>query len=385
MKLGAGIQSWEAYQAAEARKFRVLGGTCLTIGLAGGFAQGAGHSDLSSTYGLAADNVLEWEVVTANGTHLYASPSSNPSLFWALCGGGPGTYGVVLSMIVKIFPDGPVGSVSLAFASSNTSQDKYWRAVSAFHAILPSWVEKGGTTAYTISNQSFYLQPATFPDLSSSEVKDLVQPLIARLKTDNITYSLNFTTSPSYLAHASHYYGPLPYGIYPSAQVQGGRLIPRSVVLEQNEEFHNVLRNITSGGAFYIIGTGLNVSRSEVGDQFAPATAVLPAWRDALITLIVASIWDYTAPLPDNVVHEQLITSDIDPALQKLTGTGSGVYMNEGDFRQPGFQTQFYGPNYAKLRQIKSRYDPADLFYVTTGVGSEAWTVADDGRLCRTT
>ncbi|KAI4126029.1 MAG: hypothetical protein LQ338_003968 [Usnochroma carphineum] len=382
MKLGAGVQGWEAYQAAEARGFRVLGGTCLTIGLVGGFTQAGGHSDLSSTYGLAADNVLEWEVVTANGTHLFASRTSHNDIYWALSGGGPGTYGVVLSMTVKVFPDGPVGGVSLAFTSANVSQDKYWRAVSAFHTSLLSWVEKGGSAAYTISNQSFYLQPATFPDLPNSEVHKIVQPLISNLTAENIAYSLNFTSSPTYLAHASHYYGPLPYGTYPSAQVQGGRLIPRSVVQDRNEEFRDVLQNITSGGAFQIIGTALDVSQSVVGSGGAD-TAVLPAWRDALITLIAASAWDYTAPLPQNTAHEQQITGIIDPSLQRVTGPDSGVYMNEGDFQQPGFRKQFYGPNYSKLRQIKKEYDPQDLFYVTAGVGSEAWRVAEDGRLCR--
>ncbi|KAL8903532.1 MAG: hypothetical protein Q9207_003866 [Kuettlingeria erythrocarpa] len=389
MKLGAGVQGWEAYQAADARKLRILGGNCLTIGLAGGFTQGAGHSDLSSTYGLAADNVLEWDVVIANGTRLSASPTRNSDLYWALSGGGPGTYGVVLSMTVKVFPDGPVGAMSLAFTSANVSQAKYWQAVSAFHAGLPEWVDKGGSAAYSVSRESFYLQPATFPDLPAGEVKSTVQPFLSKLDKANIAYSVNYTASPSYLAHASQFYGPLPYGVYPSAQVQGGRLIPRSVVVGRKDEFSEVLRNITASGAFYILGVGLNVSRSGGGGgggggggQVAD-TAVLPAWRDALVTLIAASVWNYTAPLPENAAHERAITADIDPALQRLTGAQSGVYMNEGDFQKPDFQEQFYGSNYRKLQQIKKKYDAEDVFYVTTGVGSQAWTVAGDGRLCR--
>jgi hypothetical protein len=40
---------------------------------------------------------------------------------------------------------------------------------------------------------------------------------------------------------------------------------------------------------------------------------------------------------------------------------------------EPDWETTFYGPNYAKLSAIKQKYDPHDLFVVTSGVGSERW------------
>ena len=351
------------------------------MGVAGGFTQGGGHSDLSSTYGLSADQVLEWEVVTANGDHVTSSASTNSDLFWALSGGGGGTYAVVLSVTVKAFPDGPIGGASLSFASS-ISQDTYWDAINAFHSSLPTWVDQGGSAAYTITNESFYLQPATFPGLSTTGVMALLQPLISHFESLEIHYSVNFTYFPSYLAHFSHYYGPLPYGIYPSAQVQGGRMIPHSVVQNENASLSSALRNITASGAFYILGVALNVSHSVAGNN-AASNAVLPSWRKTLITMIVSSVWDYTLPLAENDAHEEEINKYIDPLLQSVTGAGSGVYMNEGDFQQADYQTQFYGSNYPALKSIKKTYDPNDLFYATTAVGSEAWTVAGDGRLCR--
>ena len=58
---------------------------------------------------------------------------------------------------------------------------------------------------------------------------------------------------------------------------------------------------------------------------------------------------------------------------------------NEGDWRQPNFQEAFWGTNYARLLAIKEKYDPLDFFYVTAGVGSEVWAVAEDGRMCTAT
>ena len=76
------------------------------------------------------------------------------------------------------------------------------------------------------------------------------------------------------------------------------------------------------------------------------------------------------------------MTDTLLPRLEQLTPNG-GVYLNEADFRQPDFQTSFYGGNYQKLLAIKNKYDPNDLFYALTGVGSERWTQAADGRLCK--
>jgi FAD binding domain len=55
IKIGAGVQGYEAYTAANARGLLVVGGECPTVGLAGGFTPGGGHSSLSSIYGMAAD------------------------------------------------------------------------------------------------------------------------------------------------------------------------------------------------------------------------------------------------------------------------------------------------------------------------------------------
>lgn len=71
--------------------------------------------------------------------------------------------------------------------------------------------------------------------------------------------------------------------------------------------------------------------------------------------------------------------------LEALTPNG-GAYVNEADFQQPDFQKVFYGDNYSRLRAIKAKYDPSDMFYALTAVGSEDWYAdqSQGGRLCRT-
>lgn len=89
IKMGAGVQGFEAVAAAQKVGLTVTGGECPTVGLAGGYTQGGGHSALASKYGLAADQTLEWEVVTGTGEFVKASITENEDLYWALSGSYP--------------------------------------------------------------------------------------------------------------------------------------------------------------------------------------------------------------------------------------------------------------------------------------------------------
>lgn len=109
-------------------------GECPTVGIAGGYTQGGGHSALATNFGLSADNTLEFEVVTADGQFLTASPGENPDLYWALSGGGAGNYAVVLSMTVKAHPDAYVGGAKLSFSADGISNATFDQAVHAFHS-----------------------------------------------------------------------------------------------------------------------------------------------------------------------------------------------------------------------------------------------------------
>lgn len=92
--------------------------------------------------------------------------------------------------------------------------------------------------------------------------------------------------------------------------------------------------------------------------------------------------WDFTVPRSVEEQREIQLTDSLIPQLTAVT-PGSGTYMNEADFHLATWKEDFYGANYGRLRAIKSKYDPAHLYYARTVVGSDPWKVAADGRLCR--
>lgn len=379
MKMGAGVQAYEAYEAAHKQNLRVVGGTCPTVGLAGGYTQGGGHSMLSTIHGLGADQVLEWEVVTANGSQLTATPTQNSDLYWALSGGGGGTYGVVLSMTVQAHPDTTVTGAMLTLIQQG-ADDAFWKGITLFHAAMTSYTDAGAAFGYYLGQGVMAIQPVAFPGKSKAQVDALMLDLTKKLDAAGTIYTLTVTEFDNYYDFFNNYYGPLPYGTYTSAQVQGGRLIPRRVVCTaaSNQAFTDALKAIVSNPNFHVVGVGLDVSKTATA-----ANAVHPKWRSSAITVVVAANWDYAQPFATNAANETLITDKYDALLANVTGSDSGAYVNEGDFMQPDFQDNFFGANYARLRDVKRKYDPNSLFYATKLVGSEDWAVQADGRLCK--
>jgi len=209
MRMGAGVQGFEAYEAAQAQSLVVVGGNCPTVGIAGGYTQGGGHGPLASRFGLAADQVLEWEVVTGTGELLTASPSTNSDLYWALSGGGGGIFGVVLSMTYKAYTDVPSSASNLTFTNEGVSQETYYNVIGAFHEALIPLVDAGGVSIWQFTNTTFSMAPTYGPNISTAQLDSFIRPVKVRLEQSGINYSKSIQKSLFSHVHLSqfHYSG----------------------------------------------------------------------------------------------------------------------------------------------------------------------------------
>ncbi|KAJ5632856.1 hypothetical protein N7490_009195 [Penicillium lividum] len=381
VKLGAGVQAFEVYQEAADNGLRVAGGFCPTVGLAGGYVQSGGHGALEGVYGLAADNTLEFEVVTPDGRYLVVSPTENEDLYWALNGGGGGTYAVVISQTTKAHPDGIVAGASLTF-QNNGDNGTYWAAVEAWHKQLLVWDDLPGISNYFgITSDLFTLYSAALPDQPESAIAAQFDPFIQELEELGLTYTYETNEQPTYYDHFAYYTPDLPYGDYLTNSTIGGRLIARDTVRDNISGLIAAYRNITALPGYRINGIAANVTHARVGNT-PESNAVVPAWRDALYSANMDVYVAPTFPLDILLEHQAQMNHNQD-LLRSITPNG-GTYLNEATFDNPTWKADYFGSNYPRLLEIKKKYDPNFVLYGPASVGSEHWKVASDGRLCQT-
>lgn len=152
------------------------------------------------------------------------------------------------------------------------------------------------------------------------------------------------------------------------------------------DTFFEAFRSFYELGGQYV-GYGITGGPSTIT---IPDNAVNVAWRDAALHLIPCRFWDANSTFEQIAAYSAEFTADWMPILQNAT-PGAGAYDSEGDVNEVDFKQSFYGlDKYARLLEVKDKYDPTGLFYANKGVGSDAWYVTgqlsglptQNGRLC---
>ncbi|GAO19335.1 uncharacterized protein UV8b_05236 [Ustilaginoidea virens] len=369
VKMGAGVQAGEAQAQAFQHNVTLTAGVCPTVGLAGGYTQGGGLGPLTGRYGFGADQVLEWEVVLADGTLVTATPDCHADLYWALTGGGGGAYGVVVSMTIQAHANDMTSAASLAFSHAG---DSYFDAIKAFQRVTPALADVNATGFWTITDASFSLGPATAPGITKDALDKILAPVLQKLKALDIPYNYTSAQFGSYY-ECARAYNPPDYS--PGLQI-GGRLVTRSDFTRNEDGFVDAIRNVISYGAAVV---GVSFRAPAAG---GPSNSINRALRDAFISWQIGVLWNDT-DWDLNIRNGRLITDTLVPAFAKLLPGGGSAYLNQADFREKDWQRVFYGANYQALRRLKAKFDPSGLFWGPTVVGSEQWVEARDKRLCR--
>ncbi|KAJ6093350.1 hypothetical protein N7486_008639 [Penicillium sp. IBT 16267x] len=390
--LAAGVQLPELYAAVAHHNRTVIAGSSHSVGAAGGYIQGGGHSPFGAWKGFASDNALEFELVVANGSLVTANLYQNTDLFWALRGGGGGTFGVVTRATIRTFPDVPVIVYNLNVTTS-AKNSQFWDAWEAWHAALPSLNAAGGSGYYfTLPNLPLSANTCVpnmysllmFPEkTNATEIHHLFLPLLSRLqKIPGVTTqkmaiplpSINSTVFDVLLG------GP-PHDSTAGISMLASRLYSKDLLLSQDgpARLTNAWKSIgwAPGSAIvgHVVAGGAVAANREKIDS-----AVNPAWRKTMTHLLFGTSWNAKATVAEQTAIIKNMTEVQIPILRSVEGVDhKGAYLNEANAYEPGFQKSFWGDNYSHLYCIKRKWDPNGLFIVRKGVGSEDW---DDAGLC---
>ncbi|KAI9644613.1 hypothetical protein NHQ30_006635 [Ciborinia camelliae] len=391
----AGGYAWEdVYAEATKQNVIVVGGGDPTVGCIGGWAQGGGHSPASRDYGLGADQILEAEVVLASGEIVTANKCQNQDLYFAIRGGGGGTYGVVVSTIVKAYPTTSISTQTLAIAPLTDAYiPEFMAALTLLYSAYPNLNDAGlsGYGYWAVQSEgpvfenftSGYQHVLAVSKKPLSDTQNILAPLMSRLEQYNSSLFIRSTyqTFPTYAAYYQTLSGgKSAAGIGPGAI--GSYLLDRTALTSSLTDLGEML-NITAGPQGQFATTSVNLVGG--GQVFVPdpSSGLNPAWRSSYVHNVVARGWARDT----DVATAQKIKDDITytkvGAMKKLA-PDTGCYMNEADRLDPDYLQDFYGVSLPKLEEVKRTYDGDDVFYCPTCVGSERWVEDAIGRLCRT-
>jgi FAD/FMN-containing dehydrogenase len=340
--VGAGAQLLAVYTALAARGRMIPGGTCPTVGI-GGLAQGGGIGLSGRKYGLTSDNLLEATVVLADGTVAVANAQQHQDLFWALRGGGGGNFGIVTRFVFRTHPASDVTTYSLEWPWSDAKavvqawQQLAPHAPDELASVLNVSAAAGGGAAITSAGQFFG---------SEAALRSLLAPLA------NAGSPTRYTTTPRTFLGAVHYFagGGGGRSTFAAKSSIGTTPLPAAGI---DALLHQIESKRTAG-----TGSGIVLLDSWGGAiNRVPKGKTAFVHRDALFSLQYLGYWSAGEAAAPNIAWLRRCHAAMRPYLSPF------AYQNYIDPDLLAWPHAYYGSNLPRLRQVKRRYDPHNVFH----------------------
>ena len=312
-----------------------------TIGLAGGYIQGGGHGPMATFYGMgmdapvatfwikiikltvppAADQALSFEILTASGNFVTADAASNPDLFWTLKGGGGSTFGIVLSVAIKTFPEVPSASIILDINSTHTNDTSLlYKGVAAVHDLSNHWVDYGMTVYYELMGNRFHVQPILGPNMTAVQIQEIAKPMFDKLHAEGVPYS---TSTKEFATFFDLYIDIFEDETAGSSSLVGGRIFTKRDITERAADIITAYRATLESGSIiigHIVGPGYGAPKVD--------NAIHPKWREASSVMVTAHPLAGNAPLEKKAQAQNVVTNVVGEALRRA-GPYGAAYVNE--------------------------------------------------------
>jgi FAD/FMN-containing dehydrogenase len=366
--VGAGARLIDVYSGLEQEGFSIPAGSCPTVGIAG-LALGGGIGVMDRLWGLTSDNIVGLEIVTAAGEIVTADAATNADLFWACRGGGGGNFGIVTEFYFSTFP---VTETALFFATWP------WEAA---RQLLPAWLEWAPDAPDELwSNCVFEADPgADNPYVQVSGVwagseagaQAQLNRLIAKVgPPGNQEIGQNAFEDAMYIEAGCR--GLSETACHLSGKYPGG-MLPRTVTVAKSD----ILNDHLSDAGVEAVMAGIERRQPEGG----PGGIILDSWGGAI---------NRVAPGATAFVHRKALASaqyaavypegaaleDIDRARNWMSNwyatlrpyMSGEAYQNYIDPALANWAHVYYGANLTRLRQVKGKWDPDDVFHFAQSI-----------------
>ncbi|MBV8216686.1 MAG: FAD-binding oxidoreductase [Verrucomicrobia bacterium] len=326
-------------------------GVISTTGIAG-LTLGGGTGYLTRKYGLALDNLLEADLVLADGSFMTASAKNNPDLFWAIRGGG-GNFGVVTSFLFKAHPVPQVFAGPMLWDWEHAREVLEW-----YREISPNLPED------LYGFLAFLTVPPGPPFPEELHLK-VMCGIVWAYSGPLDQAEAAFQPIRKFRAPRFELVGPMPYltlqslfdALYPPGHQwywRGDFLneIPDAAI-DQHLKFGSQLPTLQSTMHLYPVdGFPARIDRSETAFSF----------RDAKWSMVIVGV----DPEPANAAKITAWTKDYWAALHPYSMGGAYVnfMMEEGADRIKAT----YRDNYQRLVAVKGKYDPTNFFHVNQNI-----------------
>lgn len=380
----------------------VQGGGCTSVGSAG-LVQSGGFGSFSKGFGTAASSLLEAEVVTADGRIRTVNACMDPDLFWALKGGGGGSWGVVTRVTLRThelpqffgWAGGQFG------ANSDESFRKLISHFISFYAtnlFNPHWGEQAALNTDNTLSISMVGQ-----GLNPEEIKQVWQPFFEWVGANSADFSVasklrtgggqsrDWWKVPdnNSMVRDQRPGAPKHHAWWKGDQDQVGAFIhgydsmwlPASLLQPQQQSILSEALFAASRDKKVQLHFNKGLAGASAAAIAATKnTATNPAVCDAFCLAIIAdgerpSYPGLQRPVMDVAAanEDARKISSASAQLRKIV-PNAGSYVSESNYFNSEWQRAYWGRNYERLRSVKQRYDSSGLFFVHHGVGSEEWS-----------
>ena len=340
-----GGATWGEYnRETQLHGLATTGGVISTTGVAG-LTLGGGWGYLHGQYGLAVDNLRSVQLVLADGRVVTASEDDNADLFWAVRGGG-GNFGIATSLEYNVHPVGPsviAGMVAFPFAKARDTFRFYRDMTAEAPDELSSWAAvvhgpDGSKLAVIIV---CYCGPLTSGEGAVKQIKGFGPPLLDII-------------------------GPMPY-VSVNQLFDAG--FPKGALNYWKSSF---LSSLTDDVIDAVIDWYSGVPSPMSGIVFehwhgaatrVPISETAFPHRGIGYNLLLASEWTNAADTPRNIAWAR----EGFAAMQRFVASRRYVnYLDDDEAGDPAAEA--YGPNYTRLRQLKAKFDPTNVFHVNQNI-----------------